>query len=508
MTSNLLTAYHKTTNIMTKFITSILLFLSATGIHAQSIYNIKEYGATNDTTVLSTKAIQRAIDDCYKNGGGVVWVPAGNYLSTAIVLKDNVTLHLDAGSTLYASRQVNDYKEHKIEVGASDTKSIEVLIMALNAKNISITGTGTLHCQAVREQYRREPQLEITDFITGREIANAAKYGVDYQMKYRKVPPCPGAINFTGCTNVHIRDIQVIESSFWSVHLQWCDRVFVDGIHIQSSGDDGVNSDGLDVDGCSNVLINNCIINTGDDALCLKTTLQNGKTMPCKWITISNCILNSSSAAFKIGTESHADFTDITVTNCVVNNANRGLNMIIRDGGSVRNITFTNIIMNTIRKKTFWWGNGDAVWLTTQARLKNKPSGNIENITFNHIIAHGQSGVRIEGFDAQMKNIRFNDFQLFMEPENAIDKRSRNGFLFNGIDKLSMIDCEVNWNTENPENVWESAYYFENINGLNLIRAYGTQAPNKKFPSFRYKDVKAMKIDGNIIQNSSGEFNL
>lgn len=478
------------------------------GMQAQAVYNIKKYGAVNDTTVLSTKAIQQAIDDCNKNGGGVVWVPAGNYLCTAIILKDNVTLHLDAGSTLYASRKEDDYKEHKVKVGASDAKAVEVLVMALNAKNVSITGTGTLHCQAVREQYRREPQLAVTDSVTGREIANAIKYNVDYQTKYRKTPPCPGAINFTGCTNVHIRDIQVIESSFWSVHLQWCDRVFVDGIHIQSSGDDGVNSDGLDVDGCSNVLINNSVINTGDDALCLKTTRQDGKTMPCKWITISNCILNSSSAALKIGTESHADFMDITVTNCVVNNANRGLNMIIRDGGTVRNVTFTNIVMNTIRKRTFWWGNGDAVWLTTQARAKGQPSGTIENVTFNHIIAHGQSGVRIEGFDAQISNIRFNDFQLFMEPENAIDKRSRNGFLFNGVSKLSMIDCEVNWNTETPESVWESAYYFENIDGLKFIRNDGTQAPNKKYSSFRYNNVRDMKIDGKIIRKSSGEFNL
>ena len=98
------------------------------------------------------------------------------------------------------------------------------------------------------------------------------------ELKYRKVPPCPGAINFTDCTNVHIKDVEVIESSFWAVHLQWCDRVYVDGIHIQSSSVDGVNSDGLDIDGCSNVMISNCVINTGDDALCLKTTRQNNET--------------------------------------------------------------------------------------------------------------------------------------------------------------------------------------------------------------------------------------
>lgn len=459
----------------------------------RTVYNVKHYGAVSDTTVLSTAAIQQAIDDCAKKGGGTVQVPAGDYLTTSVVLRSHVNLHLDAGATLYASRKVSDYTTHKIKVGASDAKAVEVLLIALNETNVSVTGTGRLHCQAVRESFRRDRQLAITDSVTGREIANAEKYGADYRTKYRKVPPCPGAINFTGCTNVHIRDIEVIESSFWSVHLQWCDRVFVDGIHIQSSGADGVNSDGLDIDGCSNVMINNCIINTGDDALCLKTTRQDGMTKPCRWITVNNCVLTSSSAALKLGTESHADFEHITVSNCIINDANRGLNMIIRDGGSVRNVLFSNLVINTVRKATFWWGNGDAIWMTTQKRGDVPSAGKIENITFNHIIAHGQSGVRIEGFDTQMSNIRFNDFQLFMEPENAVDKRARNGFLFYGVDNLSLIDCHVNWNQTTPEAAWESAYYFEKVNDLDLIRTKGEQAPNKRFPAVRMKDTRKVK---------------
>ena len=477
----------------------LLLTITLCGYAGAPVYNIKDYGAKSDTMQLSTKAIQQAIDECTKNGGGVVWVPAGDYLTTTVILKNNVNLHLDAGATLYASKRNSDYKSGKIKIGASDAQEAQALLLALNAENISVTGIGKLHCQAVRQQYRRERQTEITDFVTGREIANAEKYGADYQTKYRRVAPSVGAINFTNCTNVHLRDIEVIESSFWSIHLQWCDRVFVDGIHIQSSSADGVNSDGLDIDGCSNVLVNNCIINTGDDALCLKTTRQRGKTQPCRWITISNCILTSSSAAFKLGTESHADFEYITVSNCTVKDANRGLNMIIRDGGSVRNVIFSDIVIQTIRKATFWWGNGDPIWLTIQKRGDIPSAGVIENVTFNNIIAHGQSGVRLEGFDNRMHNIRFNNFQLFMHPESAVDKRSRNGFLFYGVNDLRMVDCDVFWNNRQPEKKWESAYYFENVNKINLIRAVGEQAPNKNHPAFRFHHVKDVKIDGEIV---------
>ena len=472
------------------FIFSLTMILSMSGF--SQTYNVMDYGAVNDTLHLSTEAIQKAIDECASNGGGTVLIPSGDYLSTAIFLKDNVNLHLEAGATLYASRNVEDYTNH-LTVGAGDMGMVEVLVCALNAKNISVTGTGTINCRAVREMYRRKPQTAITDSITGREIDNAIRYGADYQSKFRKVPPLTGAINFTDCTDVHISDVHVVEANGWTVHLQWCDRVFVRGAHIVSSGENGVNADGLDIDGCSNVTISDCIINTGDDALCIKTTLKDGRTEPCRWITVTGCILTSSSAALKIGTESHSDFEYITVSNCVIRDANRGLNIIIRDGGTVRNVLFSNIVINTVRKATFWWGNGDPLWFTIQRRdFVADPDGigpgGIENVTISNVIAHGQSGVRLEGFHKSMKNIRIRDFQLFMEPEDALDKRARNGFEFYGIDGLSLIDCEVKWNTENPEEEWESAYSFEKVTGLEMVRVKGEAAPNGKFEAFRYKD--------------------
>ena len=471
----------------------MLLYNQSGKAETSPTYNVRNYGAVADTTVLSTAAFQKAVDECARQGGGTVWVPAGDYLCTTIMLKSNVNLHLAAGATLYASRKASDYKNPAREVGATDNNEAEILIGALNATNVSITGHGALNCRAERIGFRREPQTAITDSVTGREIANAAYYGADYQSKFKKVPPCPGAISFTNCTDVCIRDIQVIESSFWSVHLQWCERVNVDGIYITSNRHNGVNADGLDIDGCSNVMISNCRIDTGDDALCLKTTRQNGKTRPCRHITITNCILTSSSAALKLGTESHADFESIAVSNCTINGANRGLNMIIRDGGSVRDVTFSNLVIHTERKETFWWGNGDPIWFTIQKR-GDKPCGTIENVTLSNIIAHGQSGIRMEGFSNRLNNIRLRDVQLFMEPENAIDKRSRNAFLFDGVNKLSLIDCEVTWNTHSPEKTWESAYLFRKVNQLELVRTKGEQAPGSTFPAFRYEQVEQKKI--------------
>lgn len=460
-------------------------------LQAQTIYNVKDYGAVSDTTVLSTKAIQQAIDACYQAGGGTVWIPAGNYLCTELILKDNITLHLDNGATLYASRRVADYTESKgYAVGATDIDKAYALIRAYQGKNICITGKGTLHCRAERISYQRTSYPVAKDSITGREVANAHKYGADYRTKYKKVPPYTGAISIENCTNVTLRDIQVVEANGWSVHLRNCKRVVADGMYIESNGKNGVNSDGLDIDGCSRVMIQNCVIDTGDDALCLKTTRNaEDKAYPCEWITISNCVLTSSSAALKLGTESYADFSNITVSNCVIRNANRGLNMIIRDGGKVNNVVFSNLVIECVRKATFWWGNGDPLYFTIQKRDGAASAGSIENVTLSHIIAHGQSGVRMEGFSEALKNIRIEDFQLFMHPEEAIDKRARNAFLLDGVDGLKLKDCSVVWDDTNVPEEWESAFFFRNINHLEIENLNAPQAPNKRLDAIRTENI-------------------
>lgn len=474
---------------------SILILSCIIAVTKAQNYNIMNYGAKSDTTLLSTTAIQRAIDECSSKGGGTVLVPAGNYLSTTIMLKDNVNLYLDNGATIYASRKISDYGGEKVSVGAADNDFIEVLVSANNVKNISVTGKGTLNCRAERVAYRREPKTNFNDSITGREILNAIKYGVDYRDKFKKVPPFTGAINFTGCENVHIEDIQVIESSFWSVHLQWCDRVYVNGIYIYSNPDNGVNADGLDIDGCSNVMISDCNINTGDDALCLKTTNRDGYSRACNGIAITNCILTSSSAALKFGTESNNNFENITISNCVIKDANRGINMIMRDGGAIRNVTISNITINTIRKATFWWGNGDPIWLTIQSRNNHPSGGNIENVTLQNIIAHGQSGIRVEGFSNRLNNIHFNNIQLFIEPESAKDKRARDGYLFDGVNNLYMKDCSLVWSKEKVQKEWENAYKFKNIDGLYIKDVIGEKSPNKGYEIFYYENVNRAKIE-------------
>ncbi|PXV59950.1 glycosyl hydrolase family 28 [Dysgonomonas alginatilytica] len=467
------------------------ILVSISGVSAK-IYNIRDYGAKNNKTIVSTSAIQQTIDACAKDGGGTVVVPAGEYLSATLFLRSNVNFNLETGATIYASQNKADYEGKSMKHGAADAQSVNVLIAAFDCENIKISGKGRLHGQGVREQYTREAEFDPTELITGREIANAAKYGADYRTKYRRVAPSPGLINLTNCHDVTVEDIQLIESGFWTFHVQWCSRVFIRGIYITSSSDNGVNSDGLDIDGSSQVLVSDCIIDTGDDALCLKTSKNEGKSMSCEDIVITNCILRSSSAALKIGTESHSDFSRITVSNCVINGANRGLNMIIRDGGNVSDVHFSNIIIKTERKRCFWWGNGDPIWLIVANRTPQSKTGSIKNVSFDNISARSQSGVRLEGYNSAMEDIRFNNVNLYMEPENAIDKRSKHAFHFMNIKNLTLNECSVKWDEQKPEPTWQKAFNFEKIENLYLDKIKANPAPDQ---------TEAMSFD-----QISGEF--
>ena len=122
----------------------IVLTLSSSLLINARDYVITEFGAKNDTTVLSTEAVQRAIDACSENGGRVV-VPAGSYKIGTIVLKSNVNLHLEAGATLYGSTDLRDYRRMKSSFVSLRTHTPTIqLIYADSVENVVIDGYGTI----------------------------------------------------------------------------------------------------------------------------------------------------------------------------------------------------------------------------------------------------------------------------------------------------------------------------------------------------------------------------
>jgi putative alpha-1,2-mannosidase len=406
--------------------------------------------------------VREAVDDCARHGGGRVVVPRGRWTVSDIALCSDLELHLEEGAVLLGSRDESAYSVLDT-IGAGDMGRVPVILSARGARNLAITGPGTIDGQAIRESYQRSEVTAVTDSVTGREVYNAMLYGADYRTKWRKVAPWTTCINLVDCEGVTLRDIHVNESNGWNIHLENCRNVLVEGVTVTSSRENGVNSDGLDIDGCTDVVVRNCMIDTGDDALCLKTT----GSSPCRDILVADCRLSSSSAAVKIGTESKADFCDITVRDCRIEGANRGLNIILRDGGNVRNVLFENIDITCRRHAVFWWGNGDPLYFTIQKRKGAASAGTVDGVSVRHVTARGQSGVRVEGFSEPFRNLVLEDFHLTIEPEEAVDKRARNGFLFDGVDGLVLDRVSLVW--EGHEDEWEENYVIRNCKDIQLL---------------------------------------
>ncbi len=286
-----------------------------------SLYDIADYGAIGDSTTNNTRIIQSTIDLCSKDGGGTVIVPPGTYMTGTLYLKDNVILNLNPGSEL---RAIPDLDAFPIKVpGTPSNFNIffrRAFIYAENVKNIGITGQGTINGQGQADAFK-QTTWKIPDRYQNR----------------------PGLIRFVNCDNIKIENIKLINSAFWTLHLMASSDIVIHGISIISRTAN-YNNDGIDIDGCENVRISNCYINSLDDAISIKATGNH----PSKRIMINNCLLSSHSNAIRVGAENFAGFEDVQFSNCHIFNSSNGITFQNIDGFKMKRISFNGITMHEV----------------------------------------------------------------------------------------------------------------------------------------------------------------
>jgi polygalacturonase len=312
----------------------------------QGAKNILAYGAKPDGKSLNTDAIQRAIDDVFKAGGGVVYGPPGNFLVAGIELRSRVTLYLDAECTLRGSTSIDDYRR------GSDANGHHV-IFANRAEGVTLSGPGTIDGQgsAFWESRNRPPASPDNEW---KDVAT------QYVQVKKGGRPSP-MLQFAQCRNVRIDGINVTNSAGWTLQLLACESATVNGIRIRNPPF-GVNTDGIDITASRDVSISNCDIATGDDAICLKSPSPYGDLLPTKNVTITNCTLRSSCNGFKIGTETHGAFENIVFKDSVITSDTArpmnervigGVSIEMVDGGSIDGVNVSNIHMQNVRAPIF-----------------------------------------------------------------------------------------------------------------------------------------------------------
>ena len=336
-----------------------ILFFVAIPCQAR-IWSVREFGAQGDRKSNESPAIQRAIEACSAEGGGIVYVPAGDYLCGGIQLQSHVSLYLESGATLWVSPNKEDYNHGNR------------FLYAEGQTNVTIEGRGVIHGTGQEDLQRKKGD-------------NKAK--PDFRV---------GILRFIRCENVMIKDVTVRYSDSWTFDLELCEKVYITGVSILNNYY-RVNADGIDPVSCKNVHISNCYIIAGDDCIVCKTR----ENAPCEDIVITNCTMSSNATAVKIGTESHSDFRNIHMSNCVIRDSTVGIGMYIKDGATAERISFTNCTIETIRKpelvKESLMNSIYPIFVDIEKRDPESRVGRIRDLTFSDINIVSDNGILIQG---------------------------------------------------------------------------------------------------------------
>ena len=302
---------------------SFLLVVSPSVLYSQSNchYNVSDYGAKGDSTTDNTIMIQSTINICSENGGGTVFIPQGVYMTGTLFIKDNTVLFLSPGSELRAIPELNSFPLSIPKTPSNFNIFFHhALIYAENVNNIGIKGQGIINGQGYAEAFKQ----------------TTWKKPDRYQNR-------PGLVRLVNCNNIRIENIELINSAFWTLHLMASSDIVIHGITLNSRTSN-YNNDGIDVDGCENVRISDCYINSVDDAISIKATGER----PAKRVIINNCILSSHCNAIRVGAENFAGFEDIHFSNCHIFNSKLGITFQNIDGFKMKRISFQGITMNEI----------------------------------------------------------------------------------------------------------------------------------------------------------------
>lgn len=272
---------------------------------------ITDFGAVQDSTVLQTVAIQNAINEANKSGGGVVVIPKGVFLSGALFFKENTHLHVEAGAVLKGSDDIANFPIMPSRMEGQNLDYFPAVVNAYGVDGFTISGKGTINGNGLNYWkafwQRRKENRKCTNLEVSR----------------------PRLVFIQNSDNVQIQDVKLINSGFWTSHYYKCNNVKILDVYFYSPSAPikAPSTDAVDIDVCTNVLIKGCYMSVNDDAIALKggkgpwadQDTNNGGNAN---IIIEDCEFGFCHSTFTCGSEA-IHVKNVIVRNCKVNGAKR-----------------------------------------------------------------------------------------------------------------------------------------------------------------------------------------
>ncbi|MED6126067.1 hypothetical protein PIB30_074798 [Stylosanthes scabra] len=425
------------------------------------VVSVADFDAIGDGVHYNTEAIQSAINSCPTGRPCQVTFPApGRYLTATIFLRSGVVLNIEAGATVVGGPRQEDYPEDPTRW---------YVVLAENATDVGINGGGVVDGQAERFVVRKDPRKNV-------------------MVSWNQTGTCSGdecrprLIGFLGCDIVRISNITLHQPAYWCLHLVRSNNIRIEDISIYG-GFNIPNNDGIDIEDSNNTVITRCHIDTGDDAICPKSS-----TGPVYNIIVTNCWIRTKSSAIKLGSASFFDFKHFLFHNITIVDSHRGLGFQIRDGGNVSDIVFSNINISTRYYDPSWWGRAEPIYVTTCPRNSTTKEGSISNIVFINITANSENGVFLSGSKrGLLRNLRFINVNLnykrvtndsgglfdYRPGCQELVKQRTAGMMMEHIDGVEVKNVNMRWSNNDEDNVkeWNNPLEFRpsTVNNITFI---------------------------------------
>lgn len=275
-------------------------------------YCITNYGVQNDSTILQTKRIQAVIDKAAQEGGGVICIPKGTFLSGSLFFKPRTHLYLEKGATLKGSDDISHFDVIDMRLEGQNLTYFAALVNAIGVDGFTLSGEGKIN-------------------------GNGLRFWKSFWLRRQVNPQCtnleelrPRLVYIADSKNVQLSGVRLENSPFWTTHLYRCENVKLLNLSIFAphSPVKAPSSDAIDIDVCKNVLVKGCYMSVNDDAIALKggkgpwadqDKVNNGSNLN---IIIEDCVWGFCHSALTCGSESIHN-RNILVRRCRVEHAQR-----------------------------------------------------------------------------------------------------------------------------------------------------------------------------------------
>jgi len=419
------------------------------------IFDVRVYGAAGDGITIDTKAVQNAIDDCARAGGGIVLLERGVFLSGTLFLKSNVELRVEASAVLKASPDIRDYSADTHHNRYRNEEALDrCFLYAEDQQNIRLTGGGEINGSG--EAFPNEGSI------------------------YR-----PMLLRFLRCCSIRVEDLKLYDAAAWTTAFLDSSGIWISRVDI--CNEKRYNGDGLDFDGCSHVFVEGCSITGTDDNLCLQSS---SRDYPVEDIHISGCSFTSLCAGIRIGLKSIGDIRNVSVSGCTMNRVWReGIKIECTEGGNISGIVIQNIAMRDVSRPLFMILNNRfrPDDYGTSVELEGIPDiGTMGSILIDNVSAIDSEEMKKTHYrfgNDIMGEPRFNGIRIDAEKRHPMGPVSISNFIYHtagGVKKEDIpahypevLDQRFHDGEETSENYypdWSRAAFLDvrNVRGLTL----------------------------------------